>query len=113
METNGKARGELFKKGGKGGPGRPVGSVSKEKKNYLDVMAFAQLIWDGAEEAGLSGKEKIELGFRALNVLLPKIANLPGNPAHSVENTEEAAKVLKEALKIQDVKQEEVNAVNP
>jgi hypothetical protein len=66
--------------------GRAKGTPNK---NYLDVQEWAKLIWDGADKANLNGKELIELGFRGLGLLLPKVPGIPGSPSESVRNVDE------------------------
>ncbi len=85
----------LFPKGNKYGHGRPIGSKNKDTINYLDLQAFARLIWLGAEKENLSGKELIELGFRGINLMFQKIPILPGTPLDSLRNAEQQAEVLK------------------
>lgn len=77
------------------GKGRPKGSISKDRKNYLDIQLFAKLLWEGVAEADLTSKEKIELAFRGINTLLPKINILPTTPADSLRNAEQMAELLK------------------
>lgn len=77
-----------FEKGKPKTGGRKKGVMNKDTRNYLDLQAFAKLIWDGMEEAGYTGKDKIELGFRGIMLMFQKIQNLPGSPTQSVENVE-------------------------
>lgn len=83
----------MFQKGQSGNPaGMKKGTLHKRTRNYLDLQMWAQLIADNADS--LTAKEKIEIGFRALNALLPKIANLPATPGESVRNAQLKAEEL-------------------
>ncbi len=84
-----------FKKGQPKIGGRTKGTMNKDTRNYLDLQAFAKLIWDGMDEAGIVGKERIELAIRCINLMFQKIQSLPGTPLDSVRNAEQASAMLK------------------
>lgn len=83
-----------FEKGRQKTGGRKPGSLNKATMNYLDLQVWGKMILDGVSEA--TPKERIEVGFRALALLLTKIANLPSTPADSLANALQAQQALEQ-----------------
>lgn len=79
-----------FVKGNKLGTGRPKGSSNK---NFMSCQYWYRLISENAED--LKATEKIEIAFRALGLLMPKVQSLPAEPGDSVSNATEAMEMLK------------------
>jgi hypothetical protein len=71
----------VFKKGDPPGPGRPEGSKSK---NCMNPVFWFNMLDDCLHE--IKGEARMPHVFRALELLMPKIANLPGTPADSLSN---------------------------
>lgn len=70
--------------------GRPVGSKSR---NWLSLQYWFGMIAENAEE--LTPKEKINVGFRAVELLAPKLQVLPQEPGDSVDNAQRTMVLLK------------------
>ena len=70
-----------FEKGNKMSPGRPEGS---KNKNCMMPVFWYNLIEEKSKN--LPDKEVIEIAFRALNLLMPKVLVIPATPNDSVNN---------------------------
>lgn len=71
--------------------GRPLGS---KNKNWLSLQYWFGMIAENAET--LTPKEKINIGFRAAELLTPKIQVLPQEPGDSVDNAKRALELIKD-----------------
>lgn len=79
-----------FQKGVSGNPGgRPKGAKTKF---YLSLKFWFEMVAENAED--LEPQEKIEIAFRAINILAPKVPNLPADPNDSVDNARRAQDLL-------------------
>jgi len=63
-----------FEKGGAPGPGRPEGS---KNKNCMMPVFWYNLIEERSKD--MTDKEVIEIAFRALNLLMPKVMVVPAS----------------------------------
>ena len=72
---------KLFEKGWAGGPGRPPGV---QNRNCMMPVFWYNLIADCS--AKMSEDKKIDIAFRALNLLMPKVLVIPATPNDSVNN---------------------------
>jgi hypothetical protein len=82
-----------FQKGfAKAGPGRPQGS---KNKNYMNPVYWFNLIQEESED--MSSDKKVEIAFKALDLLMPKVQNLPASPDESVSNADRVFDELKAA----------------
>lgn len=81
----------MFKKGQSGNPsGKPKGT---KNKNHLSLRYWFEMISDNSSK--LEPKEKVEIAFRAANMLLPKIQALPLEPGDSVDNAQKTLEMIK------------------
>lgn len=91
-----------FQPGQSGNPdGRPVGS---KNKNYLSLNHWFEIINDAS--SGMEPKEKLEIAFRALGMLLPKVQALPASPSDSVSNAAATLNMVKELESNGEVKRD-------
>ena len=85
----------MFKKGAKPGPGRPVGC---KNKNCMRPVFWYNLIEE--RSAQMTDKEVVEIAFRALELLMPKVPSIPGSPDDSVSNAMNAFQAMNNIVPI-------------
>lgn len=73
-----------FEKGRAKTGGRQKGVRNRDTRNYLDFQLWFGMIKDCAET--LEPKEKLEVAFRVMSMLMTKVQQLPGTPEQSLEN---------------------------
>ena len=93
-----------FEKGGAPGPGRPEGS---KNKNCMMPVFWYNLIEERSKD--MTDKEVIEIAFRALNLLMPKVMVVPATPTDSVTNAQ-LMKAVEERNRLPTLNQMPVDA---
>lgn len=81
-----------WKKGCKPGPGRPKGL---KNKSFLSLNVWFELIHDRLHK--LPDEQVLQYAFKAAELLLGKVQNLPGTPEDSRTNADQALAELKAA----------------
>ena len=80
----------MFKKGHPRYGGRIKGQTNK---NYMSCQFWYGMVAENAENLG--SEKKISIAFQVLNLLMPKVSNLPAEPGDSVQNVQQALDMIK------------------
>ena len=81
-----------FQKGQSGNPGGKLkGCISK---NRLSLRFWFDQVSDNCSSSKLTPMQKIDIAFKAINVLAPKVGNIPLEPGDSVTNAKTTLEML-------------------
>lgn len=80
-----------FEKGKSGNPkGRPEGS---KNKNWMNPVLWFNMIEEASK--GMPAERRIAIAIKALELMMPKVNNLPVSQEDSVNNAQETYLLLK------------------